>query len=336
MKHNLITLIKILISLFMLWFLVHTSKLQFSLLLDLFQSPLLLFGTLSIYYMVVAISAWRWQKLNDAQQIHLSYRRTLLPTYLGIAFNNLLPGSVGGDFFRFYFLRKHLSVKRSSVMLSILFDRITGLLGIFIAVCLVSIPYLDRLSHQKLTLYFIFICISFSFGVAALYFASLLLPQKIGLSAFLNHRYADNKWVKAVLSFLDAIRVYRNSKITIIKCLFASLIVQALIAISCMLIAKMLQFPGFSIMDYILAIAVTQIVNLIPIAPGGIGVGEIAFANVLALLNPGVSGSFATIFLAYRIIGIVTYLPGIAIFVFNKKAGLVNALFARNPTNNEI
>ena len=43
-------------------------------------------------------------------------------------------------------------------------------------------------------------------------------------------------------------------------------------------------------------IGVTQIVNLIPIAPGGFGVGEAAFAKVLTLMNPGVLGFYATIF----------------------------------------
>src|SRR5437868_6325831 len=235
--------VKIFISLLMLWLLVHTSKLNFSLLSNLFNSPLLLSCTLSLYFIVVAISTWRWQKLNTAQHIQLSYKHTFLPTYLGIAFNNLLPGGIGGDFFRFYFLNKKITVKKSAIMMSILFDRITGLLGIFIAVCLVALPYLHFFSQQKLTLYFTLFCMLFCFFIAVLYFASLLLPKKIGISQLLHAKYAHIKHLKSVLSILDAIRLYRNSTITIIQCLFASLIIQILIAVTCILIAKMMHIP---------------------------------------------------------------------------------------------
>lgn len=311
--------IKIVISLLMLWLLAHTSRLNFSLLFNLFDSPILLSCTLFLYFMVVAVSTWRWQKLNTAQDIHLAYRHTFLPTYLGIAFNNLLPGGIGGDFFRFYFLNKKIVVKKTAVMMSILFDRITGLLGIFIAVCLVSIPHLDFFSHQKLTLYFTIFCMLLCLCIVILYFVSLLLPQKIGLSTFLHNKYSHHKRLKSILALLEAIRLYRNSKITIIQCLFASLIIQILIAITCMLIAKMMHIPAINLMNYIMAIAVTQLANLIPIAPGGIGVGEAAFANVMSLLNPDIYASFATIFLAYRMLGILTYLPGIVVFLFDKR-----------------
>jgi uncharacterized membrane protein YbhN (UPF0104 family) len=84
------------------------------------------------------------------------------------------------------------------------------------------------------------------------------------------------------------------------------------------LIAKMLKFPSLPFFDFILAIAIAQIVSLIPIAPGGFGIGEVAFANVMTLLNANITGPYATIFLAYRIINILPYLPGIMLFSFDK------------------
>ncbi len=317
MKKEIIILIKVLISAILIWFLVHTSKLSFMLLLDLLYSPTLLLFTISIYFVIVVISSWRWYKLNDAQNITLSYSQTILPTYLGIAFNNLLPGGVGGDFFRFYILNKYTNAKKSAVMLSILFDRITGLLGIFITVGIMAIFCLHTYSNQKFTLYFLFICFAICILFLLVYSFSKLLPQTIGFSNWLRKKFDEKRWLNPVLSLLDAIRIYRNSKIIIGECLIASIVIQLLIAATCMLIAKMMHFPPISFTSYIMAIAITQIVNLIPIAPGGFGIGEIAFANVLTLLNPGIGGTYATIFLAYRIIGIVTYLPGLSIFALD-------------------
>jgi uncharacterized membrane protein YbhN (UPF0104 family) len=309
MKQYLITSIKIIISLMILGFLVHTSSLSPRLLLDLFKSPLMLLITLLLYFIVIAISTFRWTSLNKVQDIHLSYRQTLLPTYLGVAFNNLLPGGVGGDFFRFYLINKTFPVRKSAIMASILFDRITGLMGIFSAVIIVFILNYSFFSQHKLILYFALLCLIPCVAVLALYIASILLPPSIGFIRLLTSR----------LTFLEPIRIYRHSKKAILKCLFASLIIQFLIAFTCMLIASMMNIPAIPFSHYIMAIAVTQLANLIPIAPGGIGVGEMAFANVLWILNPHLDGNLATIFLAYRLLGILTYLPGVAVFIFDRQ-----------------
>lgn len=330
MKRLIIPSVKIFVSVFVLWFLAHTSKLDFSLLLNLLDSPSLLLAVFAIYFAGVIISAWRWYQLNKAQNIPLTFTRTIIPTYLGIAFNNILPGSIGGDFFRCYFLFKKNPDKRSAAMLSILFDRITGLMGIFIAVCLAASFHFQVFHSQSSTFYFMLFCILLCASVVILYFASSLLPQQIGVSVWLKKHCGEKKWVGSVLSLLEAIRIYRNSKTAIAKCLLASVLVQILIALNCLLIAKMMLFPAIPFYSYIIAIAVTQIVNLIPVTPGGFGIGEAAFANVLLLLNPGINASYATIFLAYRILGIFAYLPGIAVFIFD------STLLKQKPLSDNI
>jgi uncharacterized protein (TIRG00374 family) len=274
---------------------------------------------------VVILSSWRWYQLNKAQKISLDFQHTLIPTYLGIAFNNLLPGGVGGDFFRCYFLFKKTD-KRSAVMLSILFDRITGLIGIFIAVGLCSLLHLSLLSQHNTPFYFIFICLAFCLSFLILFLVSVLLPPKLGLTKWFCNRFSDKKWLKTGLSLLEAVRVYRHSKQIIFNCLIASVIIQVLIVLTCALIAKMMHFPTISLFDYMIAASITQLINLIPIAPGGFGIGEAAFANIILLLNPGTITTYATIFLAYRVIGILCYLPGIAIFIFDSRLLKKNAL----------
>lgn len=314
MKRKLVLLAKILVSVLLLWFLTHTSKLDFGLLTHLLYSPGLLSLTIILYFIVIGISSWRWYKLNCVQGIQLTYKRTILPTYLGVAFNNLLPGGVGGDFFRYYFVNKNIPTKRSVVMMSILFDRMTGLIGIFIAVVLCSLFNFNYFHENNITLYFLVLSLVLSSGVVFLFILEKYLPQKTWLRDWLAQFHAK-KWCKPLVSLLEALHVYRNSTKTLIECLAASVLIQILIAGTCMLIANIMHFPALSFADYMMAIAFTQIANLIPIAPGGFGVGEIAFANVLILLNPSQPATYATIFLAYRLIGLLLYLPGVVIVI---------------------
>lgn len=310
MNRKLIIFFKVLCSSLLLWFLVHTSKLDFTLLTHVFYSPLLLCFTIILYFSVIAIGTWRWHKLNRIQGIPLNYTQTFLPTYLGVAFNNLLPGGVGGDFFRYYFINKNAPTKRSVVMLSVFLDRVTGLLGIFLAVGFFSLFNIKYFSSNPVTHYFLMLSLAISCGI--LFFCSSVnyLPENIGIS----------RWFKssALLSLFEALNIYRKSPKTMLECLFTSVIIQIIIALTCMLIARMMHFPALSMSDYIMAIAFTQIANLIPIAPGGFGIGEMAFANILMLLNPDTNAMYATIFLAYRLIGIFTYLPGLSVFVLEK------------------
>lgn len=316
MKRPVITLIKIFISILLIWFLIHTSKLDIGILPQLFNKPFILACTILIGFSTLLFSSRRWYLLNKTQGIPISFKRTLLPAYLGIAFNNLLPGGVGGDFYRCFYLFKRIPDNKSMIMLSILFDRITGLMGIFIAISFISFFYLETLHQQQIPLSLILIPVSICISALFVFFLSLILPPQPGLGPYLQKSFPQRKWLQPLLSLLDALRMYRSAKWIILKCLIYSLFVQLIIAITCMLIAHMLNFPAISFFAIILAIGLAQIANLIPIAPGGIGVGEVAFANILLLMNPDAAASYATIFLVYRIINILPYLPGVIIFSF--------------------
>ena len=318
MKPSHKTLLKLIIACLLLAFLAHTSKIDFRLLLQLGHSPLLMLPTIALYFIIIGISAWRWNQLNRVQSIDLTYHKTLLPTYLGIAFNNLLPGGIGGDFFRFYFINKKHPTPKSVVMLSILIDRITGLLGIFIAVAIAALFQAHIFKDNHIIFYFLCVCLFITVCLFSLAALSFVLPKQLGMSQWLKNNYAEKKWAQSLLSIFNAIHLYRRAKITLLICLLLSGLIQALITLTCLFIANILNFPPLHFTEILIAVAVTQIANLIPLTPGGFGVGEMAFANTLILFHPTVAATYGTIFFSYRIIGILTYLPGMLIFVLDK------------------
>lgn len=294
-----------------LWYLAHCSLIRFDLLALLFHYKFLLSVTGIFFIIMVVINAWRWRLLNEAQQIKLGFLRTSLATYLGTAYNNVLPGSVGGDVVRAYYLFGKEPDKKSAVVLSVLFDRVTGLLGIFIMMGFVGLTHFSLLDEKSTLYYFFVTCILICIFVVAAFAASLVLPQQMGLSDRLQSRFSNKRWIHSLLALLEAVRIYRNARLTIIQCLFASVLIQGLMIITVMLIAKMMGLPAAGWMAYAVAIAVTQVANLIPVTPGGIGVGEAAFAKTVMLFNPYLTGPFATVFIAYRLIGMLVYLPGV-------------------------
>lgn len=301
-----ILLFKICLSVFIFWFLIHNSQLKFGLFGTLYDYPIRTCIIVLLCYLMVIFHAWRWYRLNVVQNIDLSFLKTILPTYLGIAFNTVLPGSVGGDFVRLYYVLNKFPTQKSQAVIAILVDRIVGLLGIFIIACLMT-PFYLKIIKPDSALYYILI------GCIGIFAAAMLFVVFSWFLLSLLHKF---KWMTKFVSILEAIRVYRNSKKVVLETLMVSAATQVLLLIVVLMLNNMMDLPSISIFDFMLALVVAQVANLVPLTPGGVGIGEAAFANVLLILNPEVNAAYATIFFALRLISTAAYLPGVFIGIY--------------------
>lgn len=77
------------------------------------------------------IIAIRWWILLRAQTIHIGLLATLRLHFLGLFYNNVMPGSVGGDLLKAWYVTKHTH-RRLEGALSVLVDRVIGLSGLLI------------------------------------------------------------------------------------------------------------------------------------------------------------------------------------------------------------
>jgi len=87
------------------------------------------------------------------------------------------------------------------------------------------------------------------------------------------------------------------------------------------LIAEAMPFasPNFvspSAADYGIAGLYALIANSLPVTPGGLGIGEGAFASALVMLAPQAAhAAYGTIFLAFRCVFILSTLPGLVAYL---------------------
>ena len=283
--------------------------------MQFFSHPFFLTAVITIFMFQILLGSWRWYQLNSAQRINLNFFSTFIATYIGAAFNNILPGAVGGDFVRWFYLVKKIPDKKSSVLFSLFLDRILGFIGVFITVALVFSSRMQAVS-QNPTLYYPFLLFSLlCIAMLAGFFILIVVSGKIQIGDFFLKRFPDQKWAKFAASLFNALKTYHISKRSIAKCLLISVAIQIIMAVTVKLIAEMMGFSGISLSDYLIAASLTQVVNLIPATPGGVGIGEMAFANILLLLNPGINAAFATVYFAFRLIGTLAYLPGVIMFI---------------------
>ncbi len=84
-------------------------------------------------YLVVEIAAGlRWKILLEVQGINLSMLRVAGLFFIGMFYNQFLPGGTGGDIVKTYLLWKETPGKKPGALLAVLFDRMIGLMALIV------------------------------------------------------------------------------------------------------------------------------------------------------------------------------------------------------------
>lgn len=90
-----------------------------------------------LFGLVYLLAALRWWFLMKVQGIHLSFRVVIALTFIGQFFNSFLLGAVGGDIIKAVYLQKYAPNQKTHATLSIIMDRVLGLLILVCASLLV-------------------------------------------------------------------------------------------------------------------------------------------------------------------------------------------------------
>ena len=314
-KSVLLIIAKIALSLLVLYFLVHTAQIKPNLLMVLINHPFHIAGVILSLFATIFIAAWRWSRLNAAQAIHPGFVNTVVATYVGGAFNNILPGAIGGDAVRLYFMFKKQAKLKGQAVLAILLDRVIGFIGVFVTIFITSILRIDKVSKDPRIFYLLCICALFCIAMLLAFLAFVCIVRHKKTNEWIEVKFNDWRLMRPVMSFFSAVQMLSVKKRLVLQCISMSVLMQSLTVYAITLLAHVMGLPPIRFSDYVLAVGVTQIVNMIPLTPGGVGIGEFAFTKILLLMNPFISGPYATIFFAYRLISMLICLPGVIIYV---------------------
>jgi uncharacterized protein (TIRG00374 family) len=86
---------------------------------------------LSVFLLCLVIISFRWWLLLRTQSVFIGFLAAVRLNFLGWFYNNFMPGSVGGDLLRAWYVTKHTD-KRFEAALSVFVDRAIGLLSTLI------------------------------------------------------------------------------------------------------------------------------------------------------------------------------------------------------------
>lgn len=245
----------------------------------------------AVFLVIIFLSAVRWRILLGGE---LSLGRLYSLGLIGSFFNNLLPGAVGGDAVKAYYLYKETRDGGRSIA-SVFMDRYVGYVGL-LSIGLVS----GLIAFRDLA----------SLGVQWLMpalFAVFLAASLVVFGLRVGRRFAT------VANFYEFFHTTLRDRRVLAQTFLLSLLVQVLNFLSVYLIARGLgQQPSFLALFVFVPIVIT--VMMVPISISGFGLRESAFVLLFGLLGVPAEASTSISFLWFlsvavgSLAGLVEYL----------------------------
>jgi glycosyltransferase 2 family protein len=158
------------------------------------------------------------------------------------------------------------------------------------------------------------------FALAALFIAAIFVMFRFGhrLAQLANFFFVGRSQRLALI--IDhagqALRQYAQQWPSVLLCLALSFVMVSLIVVGIVITAATMQLGGLSPLEYGIAGIYAMIANSLPFTPGGLGIGEGAFASACVLLEPATAGiAYGTVFLAFRCVAVISNMPGLIIYL---------------------
>lgn len=217
----------------------------------------------------------RWGIFLRMQGIHIGAGEIVRIGFVGLFCNLFLVGAVGGDAVKVVWLATK-GHSKSGALLSVLMDRMSGLIPLVVCSALFILLRLDWLMQSAAvaaTIKFVFIYLAVVAVLLGLSFVPLMAGSQHGLPVWLPVRHKILEFGEAYALFL------RCWKQTLVATFF-SLVILLLHFLTFFLCAQafLVRIP---ILNFFAMMPAVDIISALPISLGGVGVREQLFATLL-------------------------------------------------------
>jgi glycosyltransferase 2 family protein len=293
-------------------------------------------GFLAIF-IGTCISIVRWYVLMRSVGLDTTLWNVFRLGWIGVFFNNIVPGLTGGDLVKAIYVTREHPNQRADAVISVIVDRIIGIVALALIAAAV-IPFdFQRYSEAALGIYGFL-------GVAALGTVLVLSRRvKARVKALLGRSgrpAADGG--PGLLGKVDrAVSIYRDRLGTIAVAMLMSFAVHLLLIVGIWLFGDALAHGNAPAPDlspaeraarqheldtlgslgidvYCSTVPIIMIIQSLPIAPAGIGVGETAFQYFFGGVGVAKADAVA-LSLTYRFTAMFTSLLGGIFLVLDRK-----------------
>jgi glycosyltransferase 2 family protein len=267
------------------------------------MGPWFFAGIVGAFVVSQAILASRWWLLLRTQGIHINIWAAIRLHFLGLFYNNAMPGSVGGDLIRAWYVTKHTD-KKFAAVLSIFVDRFIGLLS---SLMMAGFCYFVLLRGVNLGAGQKAASGILKWGLIAVVILVCLVAvvpagRKLLAKAYQHGvTFAEKFWTAAVL--------YGSKPLTLLAAFGLTFILQSMVITGFWLIGRQIGIEA-SVKYYFVFFPLTWGLGAIPVSVGGAGIVEGGLAVLFVEIAHVEKVPALAIALCQRAVWIVAALPG--------------------------
>ena len=310
MKRILLPILQAAITIGLLYWIFHNPETRAGMAKALREANLmwLVPGVLSVGFACL-LQTERWRLLMKVQGISMGWIRTLRVYFIGLFFNLFLLGATGGDVVKIFYAIRETASKKSAAFLSVLVDRMMGLLGL-VAITAVLVAFRYQLLKEKPAL------LSACAGIMALMVGIVIagfFVDRFHLAKKLPKRLPFHA---KILEFATAFSIYARDGKTMALTFALSIFAHLLNFLAFYFAARAFNLftQPSGILDVFSVLPIINTITALPISLSGVGVREELFKQLFSLFGVGgdyaymisISGFMMTVF--WALIGGLVYL----------------------------
>lgn len=308
--------LKAVLGLVLVAYVLKSRMVDFEVLHSLLLNPWNLLLAFFFLFMAALLCTVRWQILTRPQGMELTFKKLFSLTMIGSFFNTFMPGSVGGDLIKAWYVAGTVPDRRTRAVFSVLLDRVLGLAVIIFYSALTLLFYTEWLNGNT---HLQMIALSvWGFTTAALVFALLFFTPAVWKNRLFTRILETLHRNEKIGKVLDSALLYRDHLRPIILATFVS-------ALSVLCLNLLFYFLGRSIgipMDlphYFFVVPLAMTASAIPLLPGGIGTGQVAFYTLFKWMQMGDPDQGSTLCTVYQVYTILFNCMGAFFYLRFKK-----------------
>ncbi|MBN1846704.1 MAG: flippase-like domain-containing protein [Sedimentisphaerales bacterium] len=281
-------------------------------------------AAVGIYLLAQTILAPRWVILLRVHAVQISMFQALKLTYLGLFYNNLMPGAVGGDLLKGWYITHHSDKdQRLQAAVTVFVDRLTGLIGMVMVAVLASfflggglkITLWGRALPVRTLVWLIF--------AAMIVLGVLFLSRRVRSLLLLERLLEKLPFSHFLKRIDDAIRLYRRHLATMALALLITGLIQGLSIVAVWMLTRALQLEQIRFLQCLVIMPIVWLISAAIPVPGGLGVMENLFLPFFtAAMGPSaatlvlIRGQVAALALLNRLMICLCSLPGALVPIF--------------------
>ena len=320
MKKWIVISLKVVLAAALIFWLVQKGLLDIHFLVETVTFDVVFFCALIVLSQLV-INNFRWLLLLSSRGFNLSVKESLRLTFIGQFFNFAVPGGVGGDLIKGYYVMRSHPGRRTEVGLTVLLDRVFGVVAMLIFAVGVIFLNWQYIWQNSQLVFFLWSTLGLLLLII-LFFAISLSGRSCRLLQNWLFKIENRQelpqifrvLISKVNKILTAIHFYRQKPTILLRVLVLSLVSQFTLVVFAFYLGECLG-ESFSFTVYLFVMPLAILATSLPLAPAGVGVGQAAFyflmknyTGVESSVGPNIMTLFQILSLVWGLLGAYFYI----------------------------